>query len=69
LNKEINQDKQRVGKKSGDEFALEKSVCAEYQARYYKDDKKYGNLAVHGIPGSIICTIKYPVPFSWADNN
>ena len=49
--KEIRNDKQRVDRKGCDEFPLEKSDCAEYQARYDEDYQQYGNRTVHGISG------------------
>ncbi len=48
---EISKDKQRVDRKGGDEFPLEKSECAECQARYDEDYQQCGNRAVHGISG------------------
>ena len=51
LYKEKSKDKERVDRKGGDEFPLEKSKCAEYQARCYEDYQEYGNRAIHGISG------------------
>jgi hypothetical protein len=49
--KEISKDKERVDRKGCGEFPLEKSECAEYQARYDEDYQQYGNRAVHGTSG------------------
>jgi len=51
LYKEKNNDNEREDRNACGEIPLEKSECAEYQARYYEDYQKYGNRAIHGISG------------------